>query len=82
MTPRSATEVVDALEEHGLVLRGPDPSDRRAVRLTVTREGVRVVGQIRAARQEVGRRAMGALTEQERAQLRALVGKLMDSLDA
>lgn len=81
VTPRSATEVVDALEEHGLVLRGPDPSDRRAVRLTVTREGARVVEEIRAARQEVGRRAMGALTEQERAQLRALVGKLMDSLD-
>lgn len=82
VTPRSATEVVDALEEQGLVERGPDPSDRRAVRLAVTQEGGRVVSEIRAARQEVGRRAMGALTDQERAQLRTLVGKLMDSLDA
>jgi DNA-binding MarR family transcriptional regulator len=82
VTPRSATEVVDALEEHGLVQRRPDPADRRAVRLALTGEGVRVVGEIREARQEVGRRAMGALTDQERAQLRTLVGKLMDSLDS
>ena len=82
VTPRSATEVVDALAEHGLVRREPDPADRRAVRLRVTSEGVRVAAEIRGARQEVGRRAMGALTDRERAQLRALIAKLMDSLDA
>jgi DNA-binding MarR family transcriptional regulator len=81
VTPRSATEVVDALAEHGLVERSPDPADRRAVRLVVTQRGGDVVTQIRAARQEVGRRAMGVLTDEERAQLRAVVTKLLDSLD-
>jgi DNA-binding MarR family transcriptional regulator len=30
IAPRSATEVVDALESRGLVRRRPDPDDRRA----------------------------------------------------
>lgn len=36
IAPRSATTVVDALEEAGLVERRPDPADRRAVRILLT----------------------------------------------
>src|SRR5699024_1978714 len=36
---RSATEVVDGLEQRGLVRRCPSPTDRRAVLVQVTEEG-------------------------------------------
>jgi DNA-binding MarR family transcriptional regulator len=39
IAPRSATEVVDALEEKGLVVRRPSPTDRRATVLSLTAQG-------------------------------------------
>ena len=37
--PMMTSQVVRALEAKGLLVRGVDPDDRRAWRLTVTREG-------------------------------------------
>jgi DNA-binding MarR family transcriptional regulator len=39
VTPRNITGLVDALEEEGLVVRAPHPSDRRATLVTLTRQG-------------------------------------------
>ena len=39
IAPRSATEVVDALADRGLVERNPSPTDRRATVLTLTDQG-------------------------------------------
>ena len=50
IAPRSATEVVDGLQERGLVERTPDPGDRRAVLLRPTDEGRRIRAEIDAAR--------------------------------
>src|ERR1700742_382624 len=50
IVPRSATEVVDGLEERGLADRRPDPADRRATLVTLTAEGEKVAADIRAAR--------------------------------
>ena len=47
---RSATEVVDALEDAGLARRRPDPNDRRAVLVETTDEGDRVLTDLRTAR--------------------------------
>lgn len=44
IAPRSTTEVVDALETAGLVVRVPDPHDRRATCVEVT-----PAGRVRAA---------------------------------
>ena len=42
IAPRSATEVVDALESRGLVGRRPDPGDRRATLVEMTEHGAEV----------------------------------------
>ena len=67
IAPRSATEVADALEEHGWVRRAPDPTDRRATSLTVTDEGRRLLGaSMDDARRSAGERVLGALGDRDR----------------
>jgi DNA-binding MarR family transcriptional regulator len=47
ISPRSATEVVDALEDKGLVRRSPSPTDRRAIVLSLTEDGRGLLGRMR-----------------------------------
>ncbi len=42
VTSPTVTQLIKGLESDGLVVRGSDPADRRAVRITLTDEGVRV----------------------------------------
>ncbi|MDH6137232.1 DNA-binding MarR family transcriptional regulator [Kitasatospora sp. MAA4] len=53
IAPRSATTVVDALEQAGLVERVPDPADRRAVGLLLTADGHGAMERLAQVRQEV-----------------------------
>jgi DNA-binding MarR family transcriptional regulator len=53
IAPRSATTVVDALEQGGMVRRVPDPADRRAVGLVLTTVGRAAVRRLYQVRQEV-----------------------------
>ncbi len=41
--PASLVPVIDALEQHGLVVRGHDPRDRRRIPLTLTPLGAQIV---------------------------------------
>jgi DNA-binding MarR family transcriptional regulator len=50
IAPRSATEVVDALEAKGLVRRSPDPTDRRATLVSLTARGTELMDEVRRAR--------------------------------
>ncbi len=72
----SMTAAVDRLEGKGLVIRRPDPRDRRTKILELTREGRRVV---QAAFERHGREleaAMAILTGAEKRQLYGLLKKL------
>ena len=69
--PPSMTRVITALEEGGLVMRGPHPTDRRQVMLTVTERGRAVVEQSRHLREAWLAQRLRDLTPQERATLRA-----------
>jgi DNA-binding MarR family transcriptional regulator len=79
IAPRTATEVVDDLQRHGLAERRPDPGDRRAVLVTLTASGIRVSAEIQAARRAEGERFFAALGPGERADLGRILGLLRDA---
>jgi DNA-binding MarR family transcriptional regulator len=76
IVPRSATEVVDALAERGLVERKPDPVDRRATLVALTSEGEEVATAIRAARKSGAGSLFAKLPEPDRAELARLLAAL------
>ncbi|GAB3070604.1 MarR family winged helix-turn-helix transcriptional regulator [Micromonospora schwarzwaldensis] len=78
IAPRSATEVVDGLQERGLVERRPDPGDRRATLVAPTAAGERVGAAIRAARATEAERFFGVLDPGDRAELTRILRRLRD----
>lgn len=77
IAPRSATEVADALEAAGLLRRSPDPTDRRAVLLTLTEEGRHTVARVRDRRRAAADGAVSRLSPTDRAELRRLLSALL-----
>lgn len=76
ISPRSVTEVVDALAERGLAERAPDPADRRATTVSTTGAGRRLLCDVeRAGRADAGD-FFGRLTASERRELAVLLDKL------
>jgi DNA-binding MarR family transcriptional regulator len=76
IAPRSATEVVDALEAKGLVRRSPDPDDRRAVVVALTDRGRELSEEVRRARGVESEKMFGRLTKADRDDLARILGKL------
>lgn len=72
---RTATEVVDALEERGFVQRQGDPEDRRATLVSLTDEGRRVSDAIRATRAAEAERFFGTLSAADQAHLSRILRK-------
>ena len=72
--PGSMSEILSKLEAKGLILRERDESDKRKVTLSLTEKG-----KAAAQKGEVEKRdaAFDALTDEERASLRALLEKLL-----
>jgi DNA-binding MarR family transcriptional regulator len=80
IAPRSTTEVVDALEEQGLVARRADPHDRRATLVELTARGRQVVDDVRAARASHGERFFDRLAPKQRAELARILRTLREDL--
>jgi DNA-binding MarR family transcriptional regulator len=80
IAPRSATEVVDALESRDLVQRRPDPDDRRATLVEVTEHGAAVLGEIREARGSETERIFGQLPPADQADLARILRTLRAQL--
>jgi DNA-binding MarR family transcriptional regulator len=78
IAPRSATEVVDALEGRDLVRRRPDPGDRRATLVELTEHGAGVLAEIRAVSGTEAERAFGRLGEQDRDDLARILRQLRE----
>ena len=76
IAPRTATEVVDALQARDLVRRRADPGDRRAILVEVTERGAGVLAEIRATRGAEAGRTFGRLSPGERAELARILSEL------
>jgi DNA-binding MarR family transcriptional regulator len=76
IAPRSATEVVDALEEKGLVTRSPDPGDRRATLVALTEHGRELSEEVRRTRGVESERLFEGLTRTDRDDLARILRKL------
>ena len=76
IAPRSATEVVDALEAKNLVQRSPDPTDRRATLVSLTPRGVELTDEVRRARGLESERLFERLTATDRAHLARILRRL------
>lgn len=76
---RSATDVIDELEDRGLVLRSPDPADRRAVVVAATEAGRSLLASLSRQRRQVAARQLEVLSEKELATLARLLTRLDES---
>ncbi|MBO2447066.1 MarR family transcriptional regulator [Actinomadura barringtoniae] len=78
VVPRSATGLVDSLEEAGLVSRSPDPSNRRSILVSPTDKGRTMRTLMGQARREAAEDLFSALSPEQRESLRALLAALND----
>ncbi|MCU1612783.1 MAG: Bacterial regulatory protein MarR [Frankiales bacterium] len=78
IAPRTATELVDGLQERGLVERTSDPRDRRAVIVAPTADGRRIRAEVDAARSADSRELFNRLPAADRAALARILTALAD----
>ncbi|MFN2463008.1 MAG: MarR family winged helix-turn-helix transcriptional regulator [Candidatus Dormibacteria bacterium] len=77
VTPRNVTALVDQLESLELVVRVPDPRDRRAFIVRLTAAGEEKAIASLAVNTTDQKRVLGSLTQEEKKQLRHLCMKLV-----
>ena len=70
------TQLVDRLEADGLVVRQPDPNDRRAKLAALTPAGRKAVKEGMRVQQAAEREVLSRLTRDEAQQLSALLSKM------
>jgi len=81
LTSGAMTNRIDVLEQAGLVLRHPDPADRRGTLIELTREGMALVDRAMKEHME-GEAAMAAhLTKEEQRDLAGLLQKLLIGME-
>jgi DNA-binding MarR family transcriptional regulator len=78
VVPRAVTTLVDGLEASGKVRRVPDPANRRVIRIELTDDGRKALGELRAARRSAAEEILAPLTEEQRGALGRLLNTLID----
>ena len=79
IAPRSATEVIDGLEERDLARRVPHPHDRRATLVVITEAGQQLHRELRAERVRASEEFFSVLSTEDRQELSRLLGQLIDA---
>jgi DNA-binding MarR family transcriptional regulator len=80
LTSSGTTKRLDKLEEAGLIARGPDPNDRRAILITLTPKGKDLIDGVTAAHLANEASLLEGLSGAEQRDLAALLRKLLVSL--
>lgn len=78
VSPRSATEVVDALADKGLVQRSPDPGDRRAKVIGLTDSGARLVAELDESRSRRDDEIFAGLDERDQGALARILTRVLE----
>jgi DNA-binding MarR family transcriptional regulator len=78
--PRTVTEAIDGMERDGLVMRHPDPDDRRAKRISLTAAGAAAAEAAEVSKREYLSSVFTVIDPQERDEIVRLIGKLNDRL--
>lgn len=76
IAPRSATDVVDALEQRGLLERFPDPTDRRASCVRVTAAGAELLASIQRVRATDAEELFAVLDDDDRERLAEMLARV------
>lgn len=81
IAPRSATDVVDALAEHGLLQRRASATDRRAIDIRLTAQGVALRRTLDQARDDASQALFSTLDDDERNTLARLLQVALTAAD-
>ena len=79
--PQSLTQALEALEEGGFIERRADDEDKRTKRVFLTDAGRERAAQVAQERKERAQDMFSMLTEEEKEQLAAILGKIASALD-
>lgn len=79
--PSRVTQMAKGLERDGLIERDRDPEDNRVVRMRLTSEGRRVFEKASERRRAVKTKIRRSLSEEEEAELKRLLGKVVEALE-
>ncbi len=74
------TSRLDRLEKAGLIVRSPNPEDRRGTLVSLTEEGLGLMNRIVPRHVENEARMLAALSREEQQALGELLSKLLDGL--
>ena len=79
--PRTVTEAIDGLERDKLVMREPDPKDRRAKIVSITETGRQVLEAAEMPRKQLLEEIFSALDDKQLDQLQSIVSSLVAKVD-
>src|SRR4051812_40588029 len=82
VNPSTATRVCDVLEDKGYVVRAPDGSNRRVVRVVLTRGGRSLVQRTLRRRRKLLDAALGRMSQESQQRLARSLAELTDALGA
>jgi DNA-binding MarR family transcriptional regulator len=81
-TPRHVTALVDILEAHGWVTRGPHPTDRRATLVALTEQGTAAADRMDTERRRAAHQLLGQLPAADLAGFVAVADHVLRHIDA